>query len=109
MGYYARAASAVQWRLADEFVLLDRWFQGIHGGSFANHFYLISAGVARDPGAPAAERAAGVGPGGRADKDGEGDPEDWGVNKLDPPYPPQRTQHIPRAPPTTPTIPDPNR
>src|SRR3989441_3308855 len=62
MGYYDRAASPVQWRLAKEFVLLDRWFQGIHGGSFANHFYLVSAGVARDAGAPAAQRAAGGGP-----------------------------------------------
>src|SRR5262249_16166453 len=44
MGFFDRYASPVQWKLADEFVLLDHWFQGIHGGSFANHFYLISAG-----------------------------------------------------------------
>ena len=106
MGYYDRAASPVQWRLAEEFVLLDRWFQGIHGGSLANHFYLISAGVARYPDAPAAERAAGVGPDGRVDKDGEVDPEGWVVNNLDPPYPPQRTEHILRAPQATPTIAD---
>jgi phospholipase C len=37
------------YRLADEFVLLDRYFQSIHGGSFANHFFLITAAVARDP------------------------------------------------------------
>src|SRR2546430_2439078 len=47
MGYFDRYASPAQWKLADEFVLLDHWFQGIHGGSFANHFYLISGGVAR--------------------------------------------------------------
>ena len=33
MGYYERAAIPVQWRLAEEFVLLDHYFQGIHGGS----------------------------------------------------------------------------
>src|SRR2546430_16269280 len=88
MGYYARSSSPTLWRLADEFVLLDRWFQGIHGGSFANHFYLISAGVARYADAPADERAAGVGPEGHAEKDGDGDPDGWVVNNLDPPYPP---------------------
>src|SRR5689334_10050664 len=46
MGYYDRAASPVQWRLADEFVLLDRYFQSIHGGSFANHYFLVTASVA---------------------------------------------------------------
>ncbi|HZF02700.1 MAG TPA: alkaline phosphatase family protein, partial [Patescibacteria group bacterium] len=46
MGFYDRAASPVQWRLADEFVLLDRYFQSIHGGSFANHYFLITAAVA---------------------------------------------------------------
>src|SRR5438309_5220823 len=29
MGYYDRSSSPTLWRLADEFVLLDRWFQGI--------------------------------------------------------------------------------
>jgi len=106
MGYYDRSSSPAQWRLADEFVLLDRWFQGIHGGSFANHFYLISAGVARYPDAPADERAAGIGPEGRAEKDGEVDPDGWVVNNLDPPYPPQRVDHILRTPQTAPTIAD---
>jgi len=46
MGYYDRGASPVQWRLADEFVLLDRYFQAIHGGSFANHYFLVTAAVA---------------------------------------------------------------
>src|SRR2546428_10928190 len=46
MGFYERAAIPVQWRLAEEFVLLDHYFQGIHGGSFANHLYLISATLA---------------------------------------------------------------
>ena len=106
MGFYNRAASPMQWRLADQFVLLDGWFQGIHGGSFANHFYLISGAVARYPDAPDAERAAGVGKGGQVEKDGEVTPDGWVVNNLDPPYPPQRTAHILRMPQTVPTIAD---
>src|SRR2546426_10431640 len=39
MGYYERPAIPVQWRLAEEFVLRDRFFQGLHGGACANHFY----------------------------------------------------------------------
>ena len=106
MGYFDRYASPAQWKLADEFVLLDHWFQGIHGGSFANHFYLISAGLARWTEAPAALRASGVGPEGRVEKDGEVDPDGWVVNNLDPPYPPQRVDRILRAPQTVPTIAD---
>ena len=105
MGYFERAALPVQWRLAGEFVLLDHWFQGIHGGSFANHFYLISGDVARYPDAPAAERAV-LAPDGRVTKDGEVDPEGYVVNNLDPPYPPQRVSQILRAPQTLPTIAD---
>src|SRR6266478_3347804 len=45
MGFYDGAASPAQWRLADEFVLLDRYFQSVHGGSFANHYFLITAGL----------------------------------------------------------------
>jgi len=106
MGYFDRWASPAQWKLADEFVLLDHWFQGIHGGSFANHFYLISGGAARYPEAPAEERAAGVGQDGRVEKDGEVDPDGWVVNNLDPPYPPQRVALILRTPQTAPTIAD---
>jgi acid phosphatase len=106
MGFYNRAGSPMQWRLADQFVLLDGWFQGIHGGSFANHFYLISGAVARYPDAPDSERAAGVGKDGRVEKDGEVTPDGWVVNNLDPPYPPQRTTHILKTPQTVPTIAD---
>jgi phospholipase C len=106
MGYFDRYASPAQWKLADEFVLLDHWFQGIHGGSFANHFYLISGGLARYPDAPAEERAVGVGPDGRVEKDGDVDPDGSVVNNLDPPYPPQRVTLILRTPQTAPTIAD---
>ena len=106
MGFFDRYASPAQWKLAEEFVLLDHWFQGIHGGSFANHFYLISAGLARYPDAPADLRAVGVGPDGRVEKDGDVDPDGSVVNNLDPPYPPQRAGTILRAPQTVPTIAD---
>ncbi len=105
MGYYEASGLPVQWRLANEFVLLDRYFQSIHGGSFANHFFLISAAVARYPDAPAALRAE-IGPDGRVVKDGDVDPEGYVVNNLDPPYPPQRVQQILRNPQTLPTIAD---
>jgi acid phosphatase len=106
MGFFDGYASPVQWKLAQEFVLLDHWFQGIHGGSFANHFYLISGGLARYQDAPATERAVGVGPDGRVEKDGDVDPDGSVVNNLDPPYPPQRAGAILREPQTAPTIAD---
>lgn len=105
MGYYERSAIPVQWRLAEEFVLLDYYFQSIHGGTLANHFLLISATLARYPDAPAEERAE-IAPDGRVTKDGEVDPEGYIVNNLDPPYPPQRVKQILRMPQTVPTIAD---
>ena len=105
MGYYERAAIPVQWRLAEEFVLLDHYFQSIHGGSLSNHFFLISASVVRYPEAPAEVRAQ-IGPDGQVAKDGEVDSEGYVVNNLDPPYPPQRVRKILRTPQTLPTIAD---
>src|SRR5881296_3691175 len=105
MGYYERAAIPVQWRLAKEFVLLDNYFQGIHGGSFANHFYLIAATLATYPDAPAVVRAE-LAPDGGVVKDGDVDPEGRVVNNLDPPYPPQRVPNILQTPQTAPTIAD---
>ncbi|HEV8672762.1 MAG TPA: alkaline phosphatase family protein [Methylomirabilota bacterium] len=52
MGYYGREANPVQWKLAEEFVLFDRWFQAIHGSSNTNHYYLIAARTAVYPNAP---------------------------------------------------------
>jgi phospholipase C len=105
MGYYERAAIPVQWRLAQEFVLLDNYFQGIHGGSFPNHFYLIAATLATYPDAPAVVRAE-LAPEGGVVKDGDVDPEGHVVNNLDPPYPPQRLPNILQTPQTAPTIAD---
>ncbi|PYM07873.1 MAG: acid phosphatase [Candidatus Rokuibacteriota bacterium] len=105
MGYFDRAASPVQWRLADEFVLLDHYFQGIHGGSFANHFYLISATLARYREAPERYRAQ-LAADGSVVRDGEVDPDGYVVNNLDPPYAPQRVPEILTTPQTVPTIAD---
>jgi len=105
MGYYERSAIPAQWRLAEEFVLLDRYFQSIHGGSLANHFYLISASVARAPN-EAAEHRAQLAPDGRVVKDGDVTPDGYVVNNMDPPYPPQRVRNILREPQTLPTIAD---
>ncbi len=92
MGYYERSAIPAQWRLAEEFVLLDRYFQSIHGGSLANHFFLISASVARAPDEPAEHRAQ-LAPDGRVVKDGDVTPDGYVVNNMDPPYPPQRVRY----------------
>jgi phospholipase C len=105
MGYYDRSAIPVQWRLAEEFVLLDHYFQSIHGGSFANHFALVSASVAVDPDAPDEYRAR-LAPDGRVLKDGAVTPDGFVVNNLDPPYPPQRVKATVKTPQTLPTIAD---
>ncbi len=105
MGYYDRAACPVQWRLADEFVLLDHYFQSVHGGSFPNHFFLISATVARYPGAPPEYRAQ-IAPDGGVGKDGEVTPDGYVVSNLDPPYPPRREKAILATPQTKATIGD---
>jgi phospholipase C len=105
MGYYDRSALPVQWQLADEFVLLDRYFQSIHGGSLPNHFFLITAAMPRDPAAPAEYRAQ-LTADGRVIKDGDVAPDDVVVNNLDPPYPPQRLRRLMRTPQTLPTIGD---
>lgn len=103
MGYYERAAIPVQWRLAEEFVLLDRYFQSVHGGSLANHYFFITAAVARvdDP-----EHRAVLAPDGTLTKDGDITPDGYLVNNMDPPYPPQRTRTLLKAPLTDPTIGD---
>ena len=104
MGYYDGAASPVQWRLADEFVLLDRYFQAVHGGSFANHYFLVTAAVAH-VGDDHEYRAVAAADGSIV-KDGEVSPDGFLVNNLDPPYPPQRVKTVVKQPFTQPTIGD---
>jgi len=44
MGHYSDAAYNLRlWKLAQEFVLCDNFFQGAFGGSFLNHQYLVAA------------------------------------------------------------------
>ncbi|MFU2049657.1 acid phosphatase [Bordetella hinzii] len=44
MGYYSDSAYNLRlWKLAEEFVLCDNFFQGAFGGSFLNHQYLVAA------------------------------------------------------------------
>ncbi|WP_459668750.1 alkaline phosphatase family protein, partial [Achromobacter xylosoxidans] len=43
MGHYGDSAYNLRlWKLAQEFVLCDNFFQGAFGGSFLNHQYLIA-------------------------------------------------------------------
>jgi acid phosphatase len=53
MGYYDYSQSAL-YRLANEFVLADNFFQGAFGGSFLNHQYLICACAPEYPNADTA-------------------------------------------------------
>jgi acid phosphatase len=53
MGYYDSSQSAL-YRLAQEFVLADNFFQGAFGGSFLNHQYLICACAPEYPNADTA-------------------------------------------------------
>lgn len=44
MGHYSDSAYNLRlWKLAQEFVLCDNFFQGAFGGSFLNHQYLVAA------------------------------------------------------------------
>ncbi|HEY5899432.1 MAG TPA: acid phosphatase [Burkholderiales bacterium] len=51
MGYYDGSQMAM-WKLAQEFVLADHFFQAAYGGSFINHQWLVCACTPYDPAAP---------------------------------------------------------
>ena len=51
MGYYD-GSPLPMWKLAQEFVLADRFFMGAFGDSYLNHFWLICACTPRDDGPP---------------------------------------------------------
>jgi acid phosphatase len=42
MGYYDGSPMRL-WKLAQQYTLADNFFQGAHGGSFLNHFWLVCA------------------------------------------------------------------
>lgn len=52
MGYYD-GSSMKMWKLAQQYTLCDNFFMGAFGGSFLNHFWLISAQTPVYPNAPA--------------------------------------------------------
>ena len=52
MGYYDGSVMQL-WKLAQQYTLADNFFQGSFGGSFLNHFWLISARTPTYPNAPA--------------------------------------------------------
>jgi acid phosphatase len=52
MGYYDGSVMQL-WKLAKKYTLADNFFMGAFGGSFLNHFWLISASTPTYPDAPA--------------------------------------------------------
>ncbi|MGH7013042.1 MAG: alkaline phosphatase family protein [Stellaceae bacterium] len=55
LGYYTRADLPDYYRLADEYVLFDHFFQAMSGGSTSNALYLVAARSAAWSKAPAAK------------------------------------------------------
>ncbi len=51
MGYYDGSVMRM-WKLAEHYTLADNFFMAAFGGSFLNHFWLISASTPRYPDAP---------------------------------------------------------
>jgi len=51
MGYYDGSVMQM-WKLAQKYTLADNFFMGAFGGSFLNHFWLISASTPTYPDAP---------------------------------------------------------
>ncbi|MEI6758218.1 MAG: acid phosphatase [Chlorobium sp.] len=51
MGYYDGSVMQM-WKLAEQYTLADNFFMGAFGGSFLNHFWLISASTPTFPYAP---------------------------------------------------------
>ncbi|HEX6832135.1 MAG TPA: acid phosphatase [Rudaea sp.] len=43
MGHYNSGSTMAMWKIAQQYVLADNFFQGAFGGSFLNHQYLICA------------------------------------------------------------------
>ncbi len=80
MGYYD-GRSLAMWKLAREYVLADRFFQGAFGGTGMNHFMLFAGGVPTWPDAPPELRAQ-LAPDGTLIKDGIVSPDGFIVNNL---------------------------
>jgi phospholipase C len=50
MGYYDRRDLPYHWRVADRYVLFDRFFQSAHAGSVPNHMYWVTGTVGNPDG-----------------------------------------------------------
>ncbi|NTV97891.1 MAG: acid phosphatase [Chlorobiaceae bacterium] len=118
MGYYD-GSSMQMWKLAKEYTLADNFFMSAFGGSFLNHFWLISAQTPYFPDAPAELKSC-IEPNGSlsltrnspasamtgapeyvADKPLT--PDGYAVNTMQPPYQPSG---IPPAPGGNPALAD---
>jgi len=91
------------WQWAKDYVLADRFFMGVYGGSYLNHLWLVCACTPRDVDAPANLRAqvdergwlkrkpdspASALDGDLAVFDGSFTPDGYSVNTTQPPYQP---------------------
>ena len=88
MGFYA-ATRAPEGRLAQRYTMADNFFHAAFGGSFLNHFWLISATSPLWPNAPAAQVVQ-LDTNGLLVKDGNVTPDGYAVNTVYPaagPYP----------------------
>jgi phospholipase C len=75
MGYYETANLLLPAEAA-KYTLCDHFFHGVFGGSLQNHIFLISAGVAAFPAAPASIKRAVLDAGGMPVPDAAGKPQD---------------------------------
>ena len=75
MGYYHTAGLPLQAE-AKSYTLCDHFFHGVFGGSLQNHIFLISAGVAQFPNAPASLKRAVLDANGIPVPDANGKPQD---------------------------------
>jgi phospholipase C len=115
MGYYHTAGLPLAAEAAS-YTLCDHFFHGVFGGSLQNHIFLISAGVAQFPNAPASIKRAVLDDTGAPVADASGKPQDgpltpdgYVVGTLYPtggPHPPATPAEQLVPPQTFPTIGD---
>jgi acid phosphatase len=75
MGYYHTAGLPLAAEAA-RYTLCDHFFHGVFGGSLQNHIFLVSAGVAQFPNAPASIKRAVLDDSGAPVPDANGKPQD---------------------------------
>lgn len=100
MGYYDMKNSYL-WKLAQEFVLADQFYQSAFGGSFLNHQWLIAAQTPFYPNAPSSHLTV-LGADGLPTKPGSLTPDGYAVNSIQPndfPFEPKEAEKQGRLPP----------